>query len=217
MSKEPIRPWTDYKDLKTYIIMNVRLTESGCWEWRNGSRSGGYGEVMIGGKKRGVHRVSYEEFKGKIPKGKRICHHCDNPRCVNPEHLYAGDAKTNSMDVVARGQSLKFKLNREDVENIKKMFQTGAYTMGGLARLFGVTPGTICHIIHNETWVGVGPDLWNGKEKVEVWSPAKLTLEQVEEIRRLIAAGVPQREIAQKYGVNRRTIFEIKTGKSWRR
>jgi DNA-binding XRE family transcriptional regulator len=171
---------------------------------------------MIRGKKYRLHRVSYEQFNGPIPKGKRICHHCDNPRCVNPEHLYVGDARTNALDVVDREGSSLFKLKKSDVENIKELFQAGGYSMGRLARLYGVTPGTICHIIHNKTWVGVGPDLWNGEKRVEVLCPGKLNREQVVEIRDLLAAGVSQTEIASRYGVSRRSVYAIREGETWR-
>ena len=215
-----IRPWTEYSDMKAYITKQSKVTESGCWEWPTGPRRGGYAEVLVRGKKRRLHRVSYEEFKGPIPKGKRICHHCDNPRCVNPGHLYIGTAADNANDVKERGNPRSYKLKKEDVEEIKRLYQAGADSMNALARKFKVTAGLICRIIHGKTWKGVGLDLW-GDVKIRDKAKAalgnvKLTREQVVEVRDLLAAGVTQDEIAGRFGVSRRSIYAIREGETWR-
>jgi hypothetical protein len=71
-----------------------------CWEWI-GHKHNNYGRF---GNTRS-HRWSYEYFIGPIPKGKIICHHCDNPPCVNPFHLYAGTYKDKSQDMIERGRN----------------------------------------------------------------------------------------------------------------
>ena len=214
-----IRPWTEYSDMKAYIIEQSRITETGCWEWPTGPRGGGYAEILIHGKKHRLHRVSYEEFKGQIPKGKRICHHCDNPRCVNPEHLYVGTAADNANDVKERGNPRSYKLKKEDVEEIKRLYQVGPDSMNALARKFKITAGTICRIIHGNIWKGVGPDLWNDvkiRDKAKTaFGNVKLTMEQVVEIRGLLEAGVSQDEIAGRYGVSRRSVYAIREGETW--
>ena len=75
-----------------------------CWHWTS-ARSGGlsgdaYGLFWVGGKKRSeyAHRVSYEMHKGPIPRGLLVMHSCDNPLCVNPEHLFVGTAQDNAND-----------------------------------------------------------------------------------------------------------------------
>lgn len=71
-----------------------------CWEW-DGCRNGkGYGQFC----NTRAHRFSYMVYVGKIPDGLFVCHHCDNPPCVNPAHLYAGTAKDNVRDCIARGR-----------------------------------------------------------------------------------------------------------------
>lgn len=88
-----------------------------------------YGIMKILGKKVAAHRISYELFKGKIKKGKFILHHCDNPPCVNPSHLYQGTPQDNMTDKVKRGRQYHpvgiknkmSKLKEFEVVEIKKM------------------------------------------------------------------------------------------------
>lgn len=81
----------------------INITESGCWEWMRARFPTGYGCVKIDKKSRRAHRVSYEVFNGPLD-GLMVLHHCDNPPCINPSHLYLGDQKKNAADRLHRGR-----------------------------------------------------------------------------------------------------------------
>ena len=83
-----------------------KIAESGCWEWQQGKKEE-YGK-FFDGKQVGAHRWSYQYFIGAIPENHFICHTCDNPKCVNPEHLFAGTSSDNQIDYHLKG-NLKIK------------------------------------------------------------------------------------------------------------
>jgi len=79
-----------------------------CWLWLGYKDPNGYGNLNIGGKAYLTHRVSYYIHFGSIPKGMEICHHCDNPSCVNPKHLFLGTHKDNMHDAIKK-EKIDFK------------------------------------------------------------------------------------------------------------
>lgn len=79
----------------------------GCWLWTAKRNQGGYGAVREAGpgsRFLSTHRLSFEMANGQIPKGLMVCHSCDNPPCVNPDHLFLGTAIDNIRDCIAKGR-----------------------------------------------------------------------------------------------------------------
>lgn len=95
---------------------------NGCWEWQGRRNARGYGALLRHGKLHPAHRLSYELFYGDIPEGRYVCHHCDNPCCVNPAHLYAGTPLDNVRD---RRERNRFVCNKR-----KKIKETGKCLSG---------------------------------------------------------------------------------------
>lgn len=84
-------------------IENKLDKSSGCWLW-TGALSHGYGSITIKRESKLVHRVYWELINGDIPKGMCVCHHCDNPPCVSPEHLFLGTPTDNNRDRDEKGR-----------------------------------------------------------------------------------------------------------------
>lgn len=154
------------KSVKRRILEASKLNLiSGCWEWQQSCSSRGYGKIGILGKSKHAHRSAYEEFIGPIPEGMYVCHKCDNPSCCNPEHLFLGTAKDNSMDRDSKGRQSRgsrhtsSKLSEETVIEIIKMLNDGERPFN-IAKAFNVTQSIVCHIKVGRTWrhvTGVQP------------------------------------------------------------
>jgi len=83
----------------------ARLEKSGeCWNWM-GSTSGGYGQLSYRRRPVRTHRLAWELAYGPIPAGLSVCHHCDNPRCCRPDHLFLGTPGDNARDCFLKGRS----------------------------------------------------------------------------------------------------------------
>lgn len=80
---------------------------TGCWFWDKSIASHGYALVRLGGRRRRAHRASFEAFRGAIPHGQHVCHRCDVPSCVNPDHLFIGTHLDNMRDKVAKGRQAR--------------------------------------------------------------------------------------------------------------
>ena len=82
-------------------------SEGGCWQWLASGTSEGYGRIESGGRKILAHRLSFVLHKGEIPEGMLVLHRCDNPGCVNPDHLFLGSNADNSDDKVRKNRQSK--------------------------------------------------------------------------------------------------------------
>jgi hypothetical protein len=160
MTRMGPRPRTD-DDLRGIIEAQPRNPVTGCWEWAGGLRNG-YGVL---GHNRYAHRIAYRLFKGD-PTGLYVCHHCDNRRCVNPEHLFLGTQKDNLRDMVRKGRHMsqtrpdalrrgerhpKARLCETDIREIRKRLSEGE-TQQAVADSLGVGQTAISAIKRGTRW-----------------------------------------------------------------
>ena len=85
---------------ESYI--NKQPNPTGCWLWTSAKNNNGYGQFWLEGKGRRATWVSYNLYRGKVPLNNMLCHKCDNPSCVNPDHLYLGTNASNMVDMWSR-------------------------------------------------------------------------------------------------------------------
>jgi hypothetical protein len=150
------------------MIINCTPTESrfwkhvdrskigNCWLWVGSKTHFGYGQLYNHKDKRHphrAHRLSWEIHYGDIPDGLQVLHKCDNPGCVNPEHLFLGNQKDNVRDAIRKGRAVKgnSKLDNELADNIRKDYMI-VKSQRKLAKIYGVHQSLICLVLNNKIW-----------------------------------------------------------------
>jgi hypothetical protein len=131
-----------------------------CWLWTAGKFRRGYGRVDFCGKSTGSHRYSWRIHFGNIPNGLCVLHRCDNPPCVNPDHLFLGTRTDNMTDRDHKGRQSKgehrplAKLTDELVREIRRRYRKRCRRNGihAISRELGVAPLTIWKVVNNITW-----------------------------------------------------------------
>jgi hypothetical protein len=123
----------------------------GCWIWTGCKNKEGYGLFCEHQKQRKAYRVAYELTYGAIPSGKIICHKCNNPPCVRPDHLYAGTHLDNGRDMANAG-TFVHKLTPEKVIEIRKLYAEGKQSLSMLSKQFGVNVSAIHAVIQRRHW-----------------------------------------------------------------
>lgn len=137
-----------------------KVIDSGCWEWMASRDRKNYGHVSFLGRLHRAHRLAYETWVGPIPEGHVVRHKCDNPPCINPEHLETGTHSDNALDRESRNRgrnqvgekSSTAKLTEQDVLDIRAEYATGQISQSALAEFYGVTKPAIRYVIQRRTW-----------------------------------------------------------------
>ena len=149
-----------------------------CWLWQGLVLNSGYGQFYAAGKRYRAHRYSWILAHGPIPEGLSVCHTCDNPLCVNPDHLWLGTTLANQLDAVRKGRKASgiksgaythpeqvqrgethpsAKLTEADVLYLRRIWRRGHKRGDGtgitaLARAYGMSTSSIQAAISGKTW-----------------------------------------------------------------
>ncbi len=167
------RPRTPEDELRRF--WRAVAVAGGCWEWHGHRNRQGYGRMKRDGRRVAAHRVSWEVHFGPIPDGMLVCHRCDNPPCVRPDHLFLGTVSDNNHDMIAKGRDARgdrsgsrlhperlargethprAKLSSEAVRVIRAAAAAGAHKTT-LARRFGVSDTSIGRVLTRASWAHV--------------------------------------------------------------
>ena len=146
---KPVRPRFESKICKTET----------CWLWTAGRTEAGYGTFWLEGKTRLAHRVSWELHKGPMPDGLDVLHRCDNPPCVNPDHLFLGEQLDNMQDMFLKGRARKAhgeqhanaKVKRAQVEDIRRRSESGE-KQAAIGKDYGLSPSGVSRIVCRRNW-----------------------------------------------------------------
>lgn len=151
-------------DVRALPLTQDRITKrikvdpaTGCWNWTGVLHQQGYGMIRSARTQHLTHRASYNVFKGEIPAGMFVCHHCDNRRCVNPDHLFLGTVQDNQADMKRKDRSVfgekssAAKLKEADVLQILK-YKSEGMTQRAIAKMFNVSPSLVCMVLKGAVW-----------------------------------------------------------------
>jgi hypothetical protein len=158
------------QQLKNKLLSKIRVSENGCWEWTAGHGGNGYGNVWFAGKRYPAHRASYMAFIGDISPDLCACHRCDNPNCINPDHLFPGTKLQNNqdrhqkgrsagpkgdknwqhshVDLVLKGERHPFaKLTDAEVASLRKEYSAGGVYQRELAAKYGISRSHVANLV----------------------------------------------------------------------
>ena len=151
--------WTEVTVARFWSYVDRRGPEE-CWVWKAGCFKGGYGQFRLGKRKVKAHRCAYELSVGPIPIGLRALHHCDNPPCCNPAHLYVGTEKDNARDRVERGGQARLrgesnpqaKLTAAEIGEVRALAAAGGATYREIGARYGLHYNSVGRIVRRERW-----------------------------------------------------------------
>lgn len=152
--------WDNHRSVK-HCSIKCRLMDAievdpdtDCWNWQGTRQWSGHGEIHYEGKTSRAHRVSYRAFKGEIPDGMAVCHSCDNPACINPDHLWLGSQAENLADMREKGRGTEGQThpNAKLTEAAVREIRASKETSHALGRKYGVSHSLIVNVRQRKAW-----------------------------------------------------------------
>lgn len=157
--------WTPTCSTECFFWIRVKKTDGGCWEWSGNRLINSYGTLIVNGRQVRAHRFSYQLAYGETH-GLHVLHKCDNPPCVNPDHLFLGTDADNVHDCIAKGRNKlpdpstapkgeangHAKLTATQVQEIRVRYAGGGISLAALGQEYGVIHSNIHAIVSRRSW-----------------------------------------------------------------
>lgn len=151
-------------DASARFWSKVKKTDD-CWEWGAARNRKGYGDFYLKGSMRKAHRVSWVMEHGEIEGGLMVCHHCDNPSCVRPDHLFLGTARDNEEDSRQKGRTVKLrgelhgnsKMTPLSVRIARRLYFNHGFSFQKVSDIWGLNVTTMWDIVMSNTWKHIPP------------------------------------------------------------
>ena len=191
------------------FFSKIEKTNS-CWNWSAQIYPSGYGAFYMNSKNTLSHRASWVIHFGEIPKGMLVCHACDNPKCVNPDHLWLGTHKENTNDMIVKGRKkiMPAKIDHDFHKCVFDLYLKG-FNQRDIAKKFSVHQKTIWRILH--TFIDVRKNILGENNPLN-----KLKKTEVLEIRNEYARTRKIIGLSEKFNVSRGCIENIIYRRSWK-
>ena len=154
-------PINDEKLIEKFNNGYIIDDNTGCWMWNGRCDNNGYGRLSHNGRSYATHRLSYELIHKEPPGNLFVCHKCDTPGCVNPEHLFLGTNEDNMKDMAAKGRGngnpaygVDNNMSILTEEQAQYIIDFNHYhgSLTYLAKKFNTSPQTIYYVKHRKTW-----------------------------------------------------------------
>jgi hypothetical protein len=154
----PIPHLSEYQ--KDLLFQNVVKKDSGCWEWTKFRNKAGYGMMRVGTSMHLTHRLAWGATHGPMERGLCVLHKCDNPACMNPDHLFLGTRYDNAQDCVMKNRQTRMKgesngmaiLTEKQVRLLRDMHLEFGAPQILLAKIANVTTTNMSSLLSGKTW-----------------------------------------------------------------
>jgi len=148
------------KTLKQRFEEKYIIKDKSCWEWIGSLSNNMYGSFWNGDTYVGAHRMSYELYKEDIPKDMCVLHTCDNPRCVNPDHLWIGTREDNNKDRSNKNRNADMqgekhpqaKLTEQDIKEIRLLNSMKCFMQREIGEIYNITNKHVNNIVKFKIW-----------------------------------------------------------------
>lgn len=150
----------DMTNIERFMSKVYPEPNTGCYLFIGSTKRNGYGQLLSKSYNgfNLAHRFAYYLEYGEFDRSMNVCHKCDNPICVNPDHLFLGTQFENCKDMTEKGRRVRgegfksAKLNDESVIKIRQLYATGNFLQKEIAKMFSVGKTSIVYILSRKTW-----------------------------------------------------------------